>query len=64
MFLFHRVNGVNFKMEAVSSTKACLKSKNKYWICWINLVFILGNNNNNDNGIRSSKSSGEPVFWF
>ena len=37
--LFHRVNGVNLKMQAMSS-KACLKNKNKYLICLINFVFI------------------------
>ena len=42
MFLCHRVNGVNLKVEAVSA-KAGLK--NKHWICRINLVFIHRSNN-------------------
>ena len=42
-FLCHRANGVNLKMEAVSSKS--LFNKNKHWICQINLVFIHPTNN-------------------
>ena len=37
-FLYHRINGVNLKMEAVSPESKF--NKNKHLICRINLVFI------------------------
>ena len=41
-FLCHRVNGVNLKMEAVSSE---ILFRNKHWIYRVNLVFIHRSNN-------------------
>ena len=64
-FLYHRIYGVNLKMEAVSSESQFNKSK--HWICHKNLVFIhrtniiswfyRDNNNNNNKNINNTNSA-------
>ena len=67
-FLYHRIYGVNLKMEAVSSESQF--NKNKHWICHKNLVFIHrtniiswfyrdnnNNNNNNNKNINNTNSA-------
>ena len=63
-FLYHRIYGVNLKMEAVSSESQF--NKNKHWICHKNLVFIhrtniiswfYRDNNNNNKNINNTNSA-------